>query len=98
MTVYYAGETTSNSISKIDVDGNVLLATPRETARGNSGNYDVKNDFVVLNGNVVLTKDKNVLKGTRLDYDIKNGRSKLIGATGSTTSRVQALFVPEEKK
>lgn len=105
MTVYYSGGenkgAAAKAISKIDVDGNVFLATAQETARGSSGNYDVINDFVTLNGNVVLTRDNNVLKGSSLQYDIKNGRSKLIGGvstTSSGTGRVQGLFVPENKQ
>ena len=106
MTVYYsAKDTTGKGISKIDVEGNVFLATAKETARGASGVYDVVNDFVTLNGNVVLTRDNNVLKGNKLEYDIKNGRSKLSGGTSTTTNsgtsktggRVQGLFIPEGK-
>ena len=76
------------------------MATAQETARGDSGNYDVVNDFVTLNGNVVLTRQNNVLKGTSLQYDIKNGRSKLIGGVSATGGggRVQGLFVPENKQ
>ncbi len=110
MTVYYSGGDAKStgpgkSISKIDVDGNVFLATAQETARGSTGNYDVVNDFVTLTGNVVLTRDNNVLKGSSLQYDIKNGRSKLIGGVSTTTGgtasgsgRVQGLFVPENKQ
>lgn len=102
MTVYYSGtDTKSNSISKIDVEGNVFLATAKETARGAAGNYDVVRNFVTLTGGVVLTRDKNVLKGSTLEYDIKNGTSKLIGgvsATGQSSGRVRGLFVPEDKK
>ena len=102
MTVHYSGaDTKSNSISKIDVDGNVFLSTAKETARGQAGNYDVVRDFITLSGSVVLTRDKNILKGTKLEYDIKNGTSKLIGgvsATGQSSGRVRGLFVPEDKK
>lgn len=104
MTVYYSGGDAKSAgpgkaISKIDVEGSVFLATAQETARGDSGNYDVVNDFVTLNGNVVLTRQNNVLKGSSLQYDIKNGRSKLIGGVSTTGGgRVQGLFVPENKQ
>lgn len=99
MTVYYSNKSTSsNAISKIEVNGNVYLATPKETARGSYGEYDTVRNFIILSGGVVLTKDKNVLKGSRLEFDINSGRSKLDGAsseTGGSGGRVRGLFVPE---
>ena len=113
MIVYYSGGADAKnkkstgpgkSITKIDVDGNVFLTSPEETARGATGNYDVTKDFITLNGGVVLTRQDNVLKGSSLEYDIQKGHSKLIGGpattqTGGKTTggRVQGLFIPENK-
>ncbi len=90
-----------NAIDKIEVEGGVFLSTPEETASGDRGVYDVKNQRIVLNSNVILTRGKNTLKGNALTYDFTTGKSKMTG--GATTStggkdRVRALFVPEKKK
>lgn len=104
MRVYYkekkAGE--QNSVSKIDVIGNVFLATPKETIQGAKGVYDVDNSRITLTDNVIITRDKNVLKGSGLVYDLKTGRSEMKGgaAVGDKTGsgRVRGIFVPEKSQ
>lgn len=110
MTVFYrkkeaegapkTGEPTDNTISRLEVDGNVLLSTPEETASGVKGIYDVDAKEVRLLGNVVLTREQNVLKGQKLVYDLASGRSTLDGGSARKTStgRVRGLFVPQEVK
>jgi lipopolysaccharide export system protein LptA len=90
-----------NSIEKIEVEQNVFLATPTETASGTSGVYDVENHNIVLNNEVVLTKDKNTLKGDHLVYDFNTGKSTITSGSGVASpggkpkGRVRALFIPE---
>lgn len=88
-----------NSIEKIEVEKDVFMATPLETASGASGLYDVANKKITLNTNVVLTKDKNTLKGDRLVYDFNTGKSTVTsggaGSDGKSKGRVRALFIPE---
>lgn len=90
------------AIDKIEVTGNVFLSTPQETASGETGLYDVKNQMIHLNNHVVLTRDKNVLKGDKLTYNFTTGKSVITGGATTTTSggkeRVRALFVPEKNK
>ncbi len=97
-----AGE---NAIRRIEVEQNVFLATPAETASGSSGTYDIEKNQITLDTNVVLTKDKNTLKGDHLVYDFSTGRSTLTSSTnvakpGEKGKRVRALFIPDkgEKK
>jgi lipopolysaccharide export system protein LptA len=92
-------------VSKIETEGNVLLTTPNETARGKNGVYLADERMLKLTGDVVLTQDKNVLRGEVLEYDMANGRSRLLGAVGAATAtqpassgRVRGLFVPEKQK
>lgn len=93
-----------SAIDKIEVQGNVFLSSPEETASGASGTYDVTREEVVLINNVVVTRGQNVLKGDRLTYNLGTGKSVIssAGATQETgkKQRVRALFVPgsEEKK
>lgn len=111
MTVYYRKQeekkaktkaaVQQNAIRRIEVDGNVFMATPEETAAGASGVYDVERDQITLNKDVVLTRDKNTLKGDHLVYDLATGKSIVTSdgapAEGTKSGRVRALFVPDEK-
>jgi lipopolysaccharide export system protein LptA len=111
MTVYYrnndkkgasAAKTEQQSVSKIEVDGNVFLSNPTETARGLKGIYDVDANEIRLLGNVVLTREENTLKGEALIYNMTTGKSVLttagkVNASGKP-DRVRALFVPNKKE
>lgn len=104
MRVYYkekkAGE--QNAVSKIDVVGNVFMATPKETVQGAKGVYDVDNSRIILTDNVIITRDKNVLKGSSLTYDLKTGRSEMKGGVTADdkagSGRVRGVFVPEKSQ
>lgn len=105
MTVHYrvkeerAGDL--GAVSKIDAVGSVVLTTPEDVAKGDSGTYDVDTRKIWLVGNVTLTRGKNVLQGSRAEYSFESGKSLLTSAPVSENGkggRVKALFVPEEKK
>ena len=89
----------NSQISLIEAEGDVLLITPNEKARGSIGIYDVRNKTAVLTGSVVLTQGENVLHGERLTMDLNTGHSRLEGATGpkdpTDDGRVKAIFNPE---
>lgn len=82
------------SISRIVADGNVLITTPRETAKGGHGEYDVPKKLITLTGNVVLTRGGNVITGERLVLDLAEGRSEI---TGGGKKRVKGVFSPPKK-
>ena len=95
--------TDSNAVSRIrriNAEGNVILTTPNETARGGTGTYDLEKKIVVLVGSVVLTQGDNVLHGQKLIMDLTTGRSRLEGATPTTSpkdgGRVRAIFRPSQ--
>lgn len=107
MKVYYkeGGDNTegaSGSVSKIEVNGNVLLVTAQESAESDKGVYQVDTKHVTMLGNVSLTKDKSVIKGNRLEYDLASGKSVLTSLPtdnqGKKGNRVRGVFVPEEKQ
>jgi lipopolysaccharide export system protein LptA len=110
MTVYYTSSEEKKegggkqTVKKIDVEGNVFLATPEETASGNRGNYNVEGEEIHLYENVLLTRGANTLKGSQLVYNFATGKSVVTGgavaATGASAGkeRVRALFVPDQKK
>lgn len=90
------------AIKKIDVVGKIFLATQQETARGETGVYDVEHQEIKLNDNVMLTRGQNVLKGDHLVYSFATGKSQISGgkaaASGTSKGRVKALFVPSADK
>jgi lipopolysaccharide export system protein LptA len=93
----------AGAIRRIDVEGNVFLSTPEETASGTSGVYDVEHQQIVLNNNVVLTRGKNTLKGDRLVYDLASGKSNITGGAIAQPGtkgkeRVRALFLPDNQE
>ena len=89
----------NSQISLIEAEGNVILITPNEKARGSIRIYDVRNKTAVLTGSVVLTQGENVLHGERLTMDLDTGHSRLEGAIAPTdpteNGRVKAIFSPE---
>jgi lipopolysaccharide export system protein LptA len=109
LRVYYGGDDANaapgpagtGSIRRIEAHGNVLLSSPRETAQGDAGVYDVASSQVTLEGGVVLTRGDNVIRGQRLETDLASGRSRVFAAVPSTEGgtppqRVRALFTPEK--
>jgi lipopolysaccharide export system protein LptA len=88
------------AIRRIEAEGNVFLSSPRETAQGESGVYDVATNQLTMQGAVVLTQGDNVVRGQRLEVDLASGRSRMFAAVPSTEGgaaqqRVRALFTPE---
>lgn len=112
MTVHYrTGDQKkegAQAISKIVVKGNVLLATPEESAKGDTGIYNVDENKITLTGHVVLTKGENVVQGEHLEYDLKTGKSQIGGGVGAVANpaepgqpakgRVRGLFVPKSNE
>ena len=93
-----------SSIERIEVEGNVFLTTPEETASGATGLYEVTDKIIHLNDKVVLTRGKNVLKGDHLVYNMNTGKSVISSGSTATAAgagkkeRVRALFIPGEEK
>lgn len=113
LRVHYEGENSGvglaagrgNSIRRIDAEGNVIIASPEETAEGKQGTYDVPAKLVTLEGEVVLTRGANVIRGERLELDLVSGKSRMIGAETPvadggqdvSSGRVRALFTPKSR-
>ncbi len=75
---------------KIFANGNVVLAAPSGTAKGDDGVYNVGPRQITLTGHVVLTKEKSVMRGSTLTVNLVTGTAQL----GNSGGRVQGLFVP----
>lgn len=115
LRVYYEGEGgnvgvatgTASAIRKIEAVGDVIIASPEETARGDFGNYDVLGKLITIEGAVVLTRDDNVIRGQRLELDLVSGKSRMVGTDDTAVSsdteeavgtRVRALFTPKQRE
>jgi len=91
------------AITLIEVIGNVFVATPQESAKGEKGDYQVPTRTLHLFGdNVVLTRDKNIMRGTALEYNMETGRSILTNGNDvvnskSNGTRVRSVFVPNQE-
>jgi lipopolysaccharide export system protein LptA len=83
------------AIRRIEVEGNVTIASAEETAVGDSGFYDVTGAMIELAGNVVLTRDANVIRGDRLEIDVEQQLATMTTrADRPAGERVRALFRP----
>jgi lipopolysaccharide export system protein LptA len=80
-------------IKRLEARGGVVVTQKEQTATGETGIFDMKNNTVTLNGNVVMTQGQNVLRGDRLVVDLTSGVSRVeSGKNGQ--GRVQGLFQP----
>jgi len=82
-------------ISKIEAEGSVFVSSPKETAKGERGVYDVDRSRIDLVGGVVLTQGENVVRGDQLEMNLATGESKVKSTQGG--GRVRGLFVPDKK-
>ena len=90
---YGSDQVGTSNISRLDATGHVRFSTAEETANGDTGFYDVAQQFVVLTGTVILTRGENVVRGERLTLNLATGESKVEGST----TRVKGLFQPPKK-
>ena len=79
------------TISQINATGGVVFSTPSETARGDTGVYDVDDQVITLTGSVVLTRGGSVIRGEKLVLNLATGQSKI-----ESTQRVRGLFQPKK--
>ena len=81
----------SQQIKRAEAKGDVLVTQKDQTARGDSGLFDVKSNSVTLLGNVVVTQGANVLRGDRMVVDLTTGVSRV---ESDKAKRVEGLFSP----
>jgi lipopolysaccharide export system protein LptA len=89
----------SVEINRMDAVGNVVVTRGDQTARGNTGIYDLDRRIITMVGNVQLTQGTNRLNGGRLVMDLNTGRSTVDGrpggapgVTGQSGGRVSGTF------
>lgn len=97
-------------LSRVDADGDVVITTRSEIARGDKGTYDLDSEMALLTGNVRITRGQNQLNGPAAEVDLKSGVSRILsrapGRTATTPApapssgsgdRVRGLFIPNRQ-
>ncbi|WP_404326262.1 LptA/OstA family protein [Aerophototrophica crusticola] len=94
-------------LTRIDAEGNVVITTPSEVARGDRGTYDIGQKVAILTGNVKITRGRNQLNGNAAEVNLETGISRLLSnpprAAGAAapapadSDRVRGLFIPERQ-
>ncbi|MFV3074093.1 LptA/OstA family protein [Niveispirillum fermenti] len=98
-------------LSRVDGDGNVVITTQSETARGEKGTYDLDSEMALLTGNVRVTRGQNQLNGPAAEVDLRSGVSRILSrvpgapAPAGTSApprdgsgeRVRGLFIPNRQ-
>ncbi|HWI29503.1 MAG TPA: LptA/OstA family protein [Stellaceae bacterium] len=94
----------ASHISRIDAQGNVLVSSADQIARGDAGVYNLDTGIATLTGRVTLTRGDNELRGQYGVVDLNNNVSRLLSAPpsaklteGSSHTRVAGLLVPRAK-
>ncbi|MES1154865.1 MAG: lipopolysaccharide transport periplasmic protein LptA [Pseudorhodoplanes sp.] len=108
LVVYYDQEKSPNNlkaadpgpkgqqqIRRLEAKGGVTVTQKDQVATGETANFEMKTNTVVLNGNVVVTQGQNVLRGDRLVVDLTSGISHVESGKPGQGGRVQGLFVPK---
>lgn len=98
-------------LSRVDGDGNVVITTQSETARGEKGTYDLDSEMALLTGNVRVTRGQNQLNGPAAEVDLRSGVSRILSrvpgapapagasapAPDGSGDRVRGLFIPNRE-
>jgi lipopolysaccharide export system protein LptA len=89
-------------ISRIDANGNVLVSSPGQVARGDAGVYNLDTGIATLTGHVRLTRGENELRGRYGVVDLNTNVSRLLSAppgaqVAGRDARVEGLIVPRRK-
>ncbi|EWY38054.1 hypothetical protein N825_15595 [Skermanella stibiiresistens SB22] len=87
----------SLEMTRIDAQGNVVITTPTDVARGRDGVYNLKTNIATLTGDVRLTRGDNHLNGQTAEVNMNTGVSRLLNTGNRTGERVRGLFVPGQQ-
>ena len=87
------GPSGEQRIKRLEARGSVVVTQKDQTATGELGIFDMKNNTVTLTGNpVVMTQGQNVLRGGKLVVDLTSGVSRV--EAGKSGQGVQMLVQP----
>ena len=94
------GPKNNREVRRVDAFGNVVVATAAETARAETGVYNLERGVATLRGKVRITRGQNQLNGEYAVVDLNSGVSRMLPAPareGGQPGRVTGLFVPNKE-
>ena len=98
LTAHFTQEAGENlELTRVDAFGNVQIATATEFARGDNGQYFVKDELATLTGNVKVTRGENQMNGDKAEVNLRTGVSKMLGGVTGIFDPKSAED-PDEKK
>jgi lipopolysaccharide export system protein LptA len=80
-------------IRRLEAKGGVTVTQKDQTAKGETGIFDMRSNTVTLLGNVIMTQGPNVITGKRLSVDLTTGVSRVESDTAGEGG-VSALILP----
>ena len=85
-------KTEKDEIKEILANGNVKIIRLIEGSEiyGNSANYSLEEETIIITGNVVVIENGNQVSGNELVVDLKSSSSIMVG---SDSNRVEALIL-----
>lgn len=93
LTAHFGEGAKLSEMDRIEAHGNVLVRTPTDIVRAETGDYDPARGFATLNGNVKITRGDTQLNGQRAEVNLETGESRLLSS--ETGERVRGLFLPK---
>ncbi len=95
LLAYFVTQQGRQIIDRIEAQGGVIITTPAETARADSGSYQAAAGIATLRGQVRIAQGRNLLTGEAADINLKTGIAKI--TTPGSNGRVRVLFYQNEK-
>jgi lipopolysaccharide export system protein LptA len=90
----------SSRISRVDAQGNVVVSTATDIARGDYGVYNAETGLATLLGNVTITRGQNAIRGQYAVIDLNKNISRMMTVAakpGQPAQRVEGLFIRQEE-
>lgn len=92
LTAHFGEGAQISEMDRIEAYGNVLVSTPTDIVRAETGNYDPVRGLATLSGNVKITRGDTQLNGQRAEVNLETGESRLLSS--GSGERVRGLFLP----
>jgi lipopolysaccharide export system protein LptA len=93
-----AGPQQNQQIKRVEAKGNVMVVQKDQTATGDTGVFDMRDNTVTMLGNVVISQGQNVVTGDTLTVDMTTGVSRISCGKAQEKCRVKGLFQPGAMK
>src|SRR5882757_7718344 len=86
----------NQQIKRVEAKGDVLVTQKDQTAKGETGVFDIKTNNITLTGNVVVTQGTNVLTGERMVVNLTTGVTTVESGKSSSgkSAPVTGMFSP----